>query len=396
MDPKIDFAENINRTCSCKTLRPELIQGLYQEIQATRPNLFSSTMVFISEKNLSDMKRLISTIEEVIHHKHFQERVLKNTSPIAQKNFGPHGVFMGYDFHLNGDGPKLIEINTNAGGALLNAELAQAQKDCCIDIDFDKNKIESAFIEMFREEWKLQRGTLPLTTIAIVDENPSEQYLYPEFKLFQKLFERHGINCVITAPQELNFNSGKLMYQDRTIDLVYNRLTDFYLADEKLAHLKTAYELNSAVFTPNPHHHALYADKLNLEILREEDNAVLQRGIPHTEVLDPSRESEFWNNRKNLFFKPAHGFGSKASYRGDKITRKVWGEILKESYVAQEIIPPSNRLVEVDGSSIDLKLDLRAYVYNGEIQLLAARLYSGQTTNFRTAGGGFAPVFITP
>jgi hypothetical protein len=37
-------------------------------------------------------------------------------------------------------------------------------------------------------------------------------------------------------------------------------------------------------------------------------------------------------------------------------------------------------------------VDLRYYVYDGRTQLLAARLYQGQTTNFRTQGGGFAPV----
>ena len=31
----------------------------------------------------------------------------------------------------------------------------------------------------------------------------------------------------------------------------------------------------------------------------------------------------------------------------------------------------------------------------GELQFVAARLYMGQTTNFRTPGGGFAPVFLT-
>jgi hypothetical protein len=30
------------------------------------------------------------------------------------------------------------------------------------------------------------------------------------------------------------------------------------------------------------------------------------------------------------------------------------------------------------------------------VQLLAARLYQGQTTNMRTPGGGFAPVLTTP
>ena len=40
-----------------------------------------------------------------------------------------------------------------------------------------------------------------------------------------------------------------------------------------------------------------------------------------------------------------------------------------------------------------LKFDLRCYAYDGRVQFTAARLYQGQTTNFRTPGGGFAPVF---
>ena len=43
-----------------------------------------------------------------------------------------------------------------------------------------------------------------------------------------------------------------------------------------------------------------------------------------------------------------------------------------------------------------MKVDVRCYVYRGEIQLLGARLYRGQTTNFRTDGGGLAAVFTTP
>jgi signal transduction histidine kinase len=37
-----------------------------------------------------------------------------------------------------------------------------------------------------------------------------------------------------------------------------------------------------------------------------------------------------------------------------------------------------------------------SYVCDGQVQSLAARLYSGQTTNFRTPGGGFAPVYVVP
>lgn len=54
---------------------------------------------------------------------------------------------------------------------------------------------------------------------------------------------------------------------------------------------------------------------------------------------------------------------------------------------------PSERNIETDQAEVGLKLDVRSYVYDGSVQLLAARLYHGQTTNFRTPGGGFAPVF---
>ena len=49
-----------------------------------------------------------------------------------------------------------------------------------------------------------------------------------------------------------------------------------------------------------------------------------------------------------------------------------------------------------DGSDVDLRVDVRNYAMQGETWLRAARLYRGQTTNFRTAGGGFAPVIVTP
>jgi hypothetical protein len=105
---------------------------------------------------------------------------------------------------------------------------------------------------------------------------------------------------------------------------------------------------------------------------------------------------DLWARRKQLFFKPAAGYGSKAAYRGDKITRRVFDEVLAGNYIAQALVPPSSRTLKVGEAPVELKLDLRNYVYNGHVQLVAARLWQGQTTNFRTPGGGFAPVLTVP
>jgi len=73
----------------------------------------------------------------------------------------------------------------------------------------------------------------------------------------------------------------------------------------------------------------------------------------------------------------------------------VFAEIMRGGYVAQHMALPGERMVCLKGAEpVAFKSDVRCYVYNGQVQLIAARLYQGQTTNFRTEGGGFAPVRI--
>ena len=111
-------------------------------------------------------------------------------------------------------------------------------------------------------------------------------------------------------------------------------------------------------------------------------------------LVTSDNAQRLWEARKRLFFKPEGGHGSKAVYRGDKVTKGVWAEIIRGGYVAQEFAAPSERIIKLDGLPQTRKTDVRLYVYDGQVLLIAARLYQGQTTNFRTPGGGFAPVFV--
>ena len=150
--------------------------------------------------------------------------------------------------------------------------------------------------------------------------------------------------------------------------------------------------------------HALYADKRNLALLSitrlfahgglSPQMLADLAGVPHTVLVTSDNAQELWETRKSLFFKPAGGHGSKAVYRGDKVTKGVWAEIIRGGYVAQDFAAPSERMVKLVARRSARKTDVRLYVYDGQVLLTAARLYQGQTTNFRTPGGGFAPVFV--
>jgi hypothetical protein len=186
--------------------------------------------------------------------------------------------------------------------------------------------------------------------------------------------------------------------------MVYNRSVDFELSEARHAALRAAYEAGAVVMTPNPHHHTLFANKRNLVALSDQNlleaMAIDERHcaalcqIPKTVSVTKETADRLWENRRNLFFKPIAGHGGKAVYRGDKLTRKAWAAVLAGTYVAQERIPPTERIVALDGEATRHKLDVRLYTYLGGVLLMGARLYQGQTTNFRTPGGGFSPVFI--
>jgi hypothetical protein len=188
------------------------------------------------------------------------------------------------------------------------------------------------------------------------------------------------------------------------VDLVYNRVVDFAFDRPEHAALRAAYQQGTAVVTPNPRVHALFADKRNLSLLSDPealrawgvaaDQIDALAGVPRTVLVTRDNAEQLWSRRKGLFFKPAGGHGSKAVYRGDKVTKGVWAEITAGGYVAQDYAAPSERMVKIDGQPQPRKTDVRLYVYDGRVLLTAARLYQGQTTNFRTPGGGFAPIFV--
>jgi hypothetical protein len=410
----------LNRECFCigadldalrAWLQRDLARhGLARPVVETHPHLFSALPVFVSREHVTRMAAVIAAVESVVALPAYRAAVLDRAPSIARFETGPRGVFLGYDFHLGDQGPRLIEINTNAGGALLNAQLGRAQRACCEEVrglitgPLDTELLEDRLWAMFLEEWRLARGDRPFARIAIVDQAPAQQYLFPEFLLFQRLFEARGVHAVVADPSQLEWREGVLGHAGERIDLVYNRLTDFYFEAPEHAALREAYLSGAAVVTPHPRAHALYADKRNLALLtdaarlrawdvEERTIATLLSGIPATRRVDPAHAEQWWSERKALFFKPAAGFGSRGSYRGDKLTRKVFADILAGDYVAQALVPPSERRA---GASQALKMDLRNYVYDAEVQLIAARLYQGQTTNFRTPGGGFAPVFYPP
>lgn len=306
---------------------------------------------------------------------------------VARLRPGNFGVSMGYDFHVREEAVHLIEINTNAAG------IAALKED---------ESIQQHVVEMFQAEYKAFNPGGTLKVIAIVDENPPEQFFYPEFLLYQAWLRKAGYTVFICDPGELSLNpQGELTYQDTRVDMVYLRLTDFYLQAPTSEKIKHAYVHKTVCVSPSPREFHLLATKKRFVQLRDE-NFLTRMGlspmvahtlasvIPETVILQ-DKPLAFWQqNRKNYVFKLIDKFGSRGVYPGSTLSRVKVGKLYEESRIAQALVPPGE-VMDTD-TGVPLKFDIRFLVYRQNILATVARVYEGMLTNFRSPRSGVIPV----
>ena len=309
-------------------------------------------------------------------------------------------VLMSYDFHLDGETPRLLEINTNASGYLLVNVLynMHAQPN---PFPQAMNSLKKSFIEEFQ-----RLGLKGSPHIAIIDEAPRAQKMFPEFLFYKSLFEKWGYTASIHDYIDLSYRNGALFTVEKKIDFIYNRYCDFTLSDPSSEELRRAYLEGTCGFSPNPKEYILLADKRRLgqmssdgwlETVSTSDisiDAIRNVLLPTWAAGEFADIGEVWRKRKQLFFKPPQSYGGKGAYRGRSISHKVFNRVMSEDTLVQQYFPAPKITFENDETSADWKYDLRAYAYGGEVQMLVARIYQGQITNFKQAYGGYCPIFV--
>ncbi len=292
-----------------------------------------------------------------------------------------YSVCMSYDFHINPEGlPELIEINTNASFLALGLEMYDFLKLPNAAADFK----QADLIKMFLAEHQIvSQESDP--SFVIIDDEPKQQRLYVEFLIYQQLLQEHDLKCGV-----VDFRNTEAIEK---ATLIYNRYTDFYLEQPVSAHLKKLFN-ERANFSPNPYEYFLLADKQRQLDWNKQTEVAKPSSLLKSYDLGSADRDQIWNERKQLFIKPKNSFGSKQAYKAASISKKTFEEVFNSNFIAQQLSVPAEVEVNVGGQLQNMKYDLRCYAYKGELQLIVARLYQGQTTNLRTLGGGFAAVVI--
>ncbi|OSM06909.1 hypothetical protein [Magnetofaba australis] len=363
----------------------------------------------VSRQNVKRMAWLAKSLHGLLTLPAYRERVEPTIHPTAQFDPGHFSVMMGFDFHITDDGPRLIEVNTNAGGGLF---AYQTTRPYVTGADFvgqyaPPTHHQKQLLDAFLTEWGLfarHNGVeRPLRRLVIMDDNPTGQYLYPEMRAFERFFNHWDVAATVCAPEELEMDESGVRLNGEAVDFVYNRHCDFYFDTPAMAGLKAAYLAGRVCVSPNPRMYGMLADKRRLvglsdphwlmEIgLGEARARRLAELIPQVRALDSFTPEAFWEERKQWVLKPAASHGSRGVVLGTALRRNRFAETDPAETLVQRLAPPSQ--VQCDETAKPLKADFRLFAYQDRLLGAAARLYRGQVTNFKDPDSGYAAVTI--
>ncbi len=345
-------------------------------------------MIDIARSDFEAMYRFAQLIHRLKRLPAYVEAMQPRIATAARFDPGLPSVLMGYDFHLTVDGPRLIEINNNAGG-LYQQGSGWLPQPACAQMP---GTLESRVLTMFPDAWR---------TIAIMDEDVEHQYMYPEMCAYAALLESHGRQVRIVCPEDIRVGQDGLLYVgDLHLHAIYNRHTDFYLESAALAVIRAAYLEGRIALTPNPRSYALLGDKARMvdwwrpglleSCLTDDDVHFVREIVPETRLLADIDAAQAWQERKAWIFKPVARHGGKGVLPGRAMSRRRFEQMPPAQTVMQRYVPPGTVRV----NDVEYRFDVRLFTHGARLIAVAGRIWQGMVTNFRAPGSGWTGLNI--
>jgi|KBSMisStandDraft_5_1062788.scaffolds.fasta_scaffold08967_1 hypothetical protein len=396
-------------------LRPHLLTRTQYAILAHASEVVSGVFEKIASALLSEPSRM-----ETVG---LTEREIKLA--LVEPKYSASTVTSRLDAFVHGHEVKFVEYNAENPSSLtdqsgLNEILLAvgALRDISTRYQlrqfWPEKHLLKALLNTFRE-W----GGVGVPHIAILDWNglPTAH----EFLVLEELFSRLGIPTLICAPEQLDYENGRLHCGSFPIDLVYKRV----IINELLAACDDSHPLIRAysagdVCLVNSFRCKMVHKKAAFELLSDEANAgwftahekdVIRRTVPWTRRLT-QRKTQYGarevdliehvrKHRAQFVLKPNDDYGGHGIILGDCLTTSEWDAALSEAlagdYVVQEKVELRTEVFPIFGESCwalqPMYVDTNPFLFKGRVEGAMVRLSDSPVVNV-TSGGGETGFFV--
>ena len=272
------------------------------------------------------------------------------------------------------------------------------------------------------DTWHQFRGVRTIPSIAIVDWH--DVPTVSEFNLSRDYFQSMGCECIITTPDALTYEQGKLRDASGVqIDLIYKRvLIHERIAECGLDHPMVRAVVDGAVCMVNPFSCKPLHKKASLAVLTDERNAarftsaqreVIARHVPWTRVVE-ERHTTIDNgdidlvpwisrHKDELVLKPNDDYGGTGIVLGWEVDSASWEiavtRALQEPYIVQRRIalPREPFAAILDGKlTLDERIvDTAPFCWDGAwADGMLCRISTSTLVNVTAGGGSTIPTFV--
>ncbi|MFW6022443.1 MAG: hypothetical protein ACOCQW_02865 [Halanaerobiaceae bacterium] len=371
--------------------------------------------LFFSEKEYFQLKILLDNLSLILNkiieeykknsefRSYFPFSNLMEELILVDPGYGVNFPMGRFDIFYSVDGNhKFCELNADGASAMNEVRVIQKVMSESLLMEFLKRKYSFRDFELFYS-WidtiinnykRFNNGIDDKPNIAIVDFT-GEGTIY-EFKEFQKRFIERGYKTIICDPGELIYKSGKLLYNDMEIGLVYRRATTSRLVEEadKIPDFLEAYR-NGAVCVVGGmvsqliHNKVLFAimhDKDKVNFLEQWELEFIKKHIPYTGIMDFKDKELIMTiieNKDKWILKPFDRYAAKGVYVGRDFNKSEWEKLIysleNQDYIVQEYITvPEYDMLNINKQEESIYWEnfgylLGLYTYNSQLAGLYTR-----------------------
>jgi hypothetical protein len=338
----------------------------------------------------------------------------------------PDVVLSRLDAFLGPDGPRFIEINSDApAGFGYGDRMAEVFADLPLFRAFaEGRRVEyapslPALVDAVVWAWRSRGKGTALPVVAIADW--ADVKTRADQEIVCARFEAAGFDCLLADPRAMEIAGGRLTAGGRAVDVVYRRavLTEIVPREDQMKAFLQAYRDGLAVFvnsfrcrlSEDKAFFAILTDEAFASLLRPEEAELVGRTVPWTRRVaerhtrrggkDVDLVPHVLAHRAELVLKPAHGYGGRSVLVGDETKDEVWARAvtaaLEEPWVVQErvAIPEEPFPVLEEGTVVltPLKLNVNPFYVAGADVGAVTRASRSSVINV-SAGGGSVPTFV--
>lgn len=336
----------------------------------------------------------------------------------------PDVVLSRLDAFLTPDGPRFIEINSDApagfGYSDRMARLFEALpvfQAFAARVPVSYQASDDALVRAVVAQW---RGAAGRPRIAIIDW--AEVKTLPDQEILREAFLARGFECVLADPRDTEISGGRLHAAGEPVDLVYRRavLSELVEREDEVRGFLEAYEKELCPFvntfrcrlSEDKAFFAILTDEAFATLMSDDERALLSRALPWTRrvaerrTLKDEREIDLLPfilaERERLVLKPAHAYGGRSVFLGSETSPEDWETAaraaLDSPWVVQERVTiPEEPFPVVDDSGeltfVSLKVNANPFYVAGEEAGAVTRASRSSVINV-SAGGGSVPTFV--